>query len=122
MTAIAGAIAGLLQAVSSAAGVAVSYRRGNLTPAVLTAIPSRRPYEVVHMDGTVSQAQARDYILASAILVIEGQQVEPAPGDKIDETINGDLTTFEVMAVGAEKCFDYSDAAKTMIRIHTKQV
>jgi hypothetical protein len=59
----------------------------------------------------------RDYLVAVADL-----PAEPERGDRIAETINGQAVTFEVMAPASEPAWRYSDPARTVYRIHAKEV
>ncbi|MFA7195792.1 MAG: hypothetical protein WC210_08765 [Candidatus Neomarinimicrobiota bacterium] len=97
------------------ASVAVTYSRGadsvELEPTI-----GRTPYSI--LDGEVSvEYESRDYIVASSLLVLDGETVLPQRGDQITEA-SGDI--YEVMALDGEHCFRRMGPSGEVLRIHTK--
>jgi len=120
MTSIfANSVTAALGTLQSAAGRAVVYRRGEVE-INLTAVPGESRFDQSDIDGLVTQAQTRDYLVAEADL---GTLAPPAAGDRIIE-VDGDLeTTYQVMAPGpGASVWRHSDPARSVIRVHTKRV
>jgi len=64
----------------------------------------------------------RDFLIQASDLILDGEPIQPQPGDMIRET-NGDVTyVYEVMAPGGEPHWRWSDAYHKVKRIHAKQV
>lgn len=118
------AIAGAADSLLSAAGVAVTYRRG-IASVELTAVPGQTALEATGEIGVVAQFHTRDYLIRSADLVLSGDQVEPIQGDQIVEVdqASGRTRTYEVMSPGADMpAWRYCDHGRSIIRIHTKLI
>ena len=77
----------------------------------------KTPYESVTSDGMVFTAEARDFLIRSADLVIGGAQVDPERGDTITEA---DETVWTVMLIPGGQCFARVEFG-AMLRIHTKR-
>jgi hypothetical protein len=74
-------------------------------------------YGGVHMEWT-----DRDFLIATADLILAGSPVLPERGDIIRETENGTTYLYEVMAPGNEPPWRWSDPHRQLFRIHTKQI
>ena len=99
----------------------VTYQRGaqNVT---LSATVGRSVFQVVTADGLVEQVERRDYLVRAANLVLGGAATEPQVGDRIRETVGGNVQVYEVMGAGQEKHFRKSDPDGLTLRIHTAHV
>ena len=97
------------------------YLRGAQSVA-LNATVGRSMFQVVTADGLVEQVERRDYLVRAADLVLGGAQVEPQVGDRIRETVGGNVQVYEVMGAGQEKYFRKSDPDGLTLRIHTAHV
>lgn len=103
-----------------AAGVDVTYARGAQTLDV-TAVVGRTAYaQTAPSPGGASLVYGdRDYLILAADLTLG----EPAEGDRVTETIEGVACVFECMKPDTgEPAYRYSDATRTVWRIHVKQV
>ena len=99
----------------------VVYRRGDESASVLATV-GRTLFELADAAGEQVQYESRDYLIAAADLVLDGSQVEPQRGDRIEEVLGGQTLTYEVMAPGQEPPWRYSDPYRTTLRIHTKLI
>jgi len=99
----------------------VTYRRGASTVEILATVGATR-FEADDGSGIVVEMEARDYLIASADLVLDGEQVQPERGDEIVEERDGASYVYEVMDLGAEKHFVTCDPDGRTLRIHTKHV
>ncbi len=99
----------------------VTYTRGAYS-VVVQATVGATPVDIDDGDGMAIRRQHRDYLLASADLVLNAVTVTPAAGDKITDTLADGDHVFEVVPLGAEKCWRASDGDGVTIRIHTKEV
>lgn len=71
---------------------------------------------------------ARDFLISASALVLLGQQIEPAEGDQIVETITNDddepvaTVTHTVLPPSTEEpAWRYSDPTRKRVRLHTKE-
>ncbi len=103
----------------------VTYIRGNASVQVQATIGAT-DFQMDNGDGLIETFQTRDYLIQSADLVLAGEEVLPARGDKIQETVadpaGGVTFTYEVLAPGSTAVWRYSDPYRTTLRIHTKLV
>lgn len=113
----------LLSRQQTAAGVSVTYTRASGgTPLTPTVIPGQTVYTASDVPGRV-EISARDYLVAVADLMVAGVESPPAVGDRIAETINGTLKTFEVQDPdNGEPCWRYGTQSRKWYRLHMKAV
>jgi hypothetical protein len=91
----------------------VTYRRGE-TEATLDATLGRTEYEVQDDYGLVVAAHVTDFLVQA-----EGFPfAEPQPGDRIV----ADGVVYEVMSLGNQGHWRWSDPYRTTMRIHTKDI
>jgi hypothetical protein len=110
-------LAGGLAAIRSIAGDQVIYE-GDAGQAIVSAVLGATRYEAEDANGVSVTAIATDFLVAVAELVIDGQPVTPAPGHRITRGAE----VYELMMLGDEPCFRFSDPGHTQYRLHTKQV
>jgi hypothetical protein len=99
----------------------VTYRRG-ANAVVVKATIGRTLFEQDDGAGVIIRTQVRDYLIDSADLVLGGQPTLPEKGDRIDETDAGQKYVHEVLPLGNEPHWRYSDPYRRTLRIHTKLV
>jgi hypothetical protein len=92
---------------------AVTYTRGG-TSLSITATAARTEYESGDEQGVRVAAEMQDWIVTAADLAGLGV---PVAGDQI---ISG-ARTFEVMNLGTENCWRWTDGFSMSLRIHTKE-
>ena len=95
--------------------VPVIYRRGTYST-TLSATVGKTVFKVLDDYGRYQYIESRDYLINSAILIVDGERVLPEPGDEIIE----DNLVYEVMAPNHEPEWRYSDSYRKCLRIHTK--
>lgn len=106
--------------LGQAAGTAVTYTRGATVVPLDDALVGRTAFVSNQQNAARVEWGDRDYLIPVASLVALG---EPADGDRIGETVNGTALVFEVMTPSTgEPAWRYSDATRTVFRVHTKQV
>ena len=99
----------------------VVYRRGELG-ATLQATIGKSMYDQDDGEGIVTRSQVRDFLIDTQSLLQSNIGTLPRRGDTIVE-IDGDHTfIFEVMALGGDTPWRYSDPFRLKLRIHTKQI
>lgn len=99
----------------------VIYQRG-ADQITVAAMAGDVRYEVTESDGLVTQYISRDFLIDSALLVIDAARILPARGDKIIETLNGVTHTYSVLPPpGGEHHYRPCDPARVKLRIHTKE-
>lgn len=99
----------------------VTYRRGAAATVVLATV-GRTTFEQDNGAGILLHAQVRDYLIDTADLVLVGEASLPANGDRIEEIDAGQTFIYEVLPLGGEPCWRYSDPYRQTLRIHTKLV
>lgn len=99
----------------------VTYQRGE-SAVELAATVGRTLFETANEFGIVERTESRDFLIAAADLVLDGQSAQPRRGDRIREPSGGQVFVYEVMAPGNEPCWRFSDPYRRTLRIHTKQV
>ena len=113
-----GAAQSLAASLSSVAGRPCVYRRGS-EALEITAYPGQTAFETVSGLDDISEAfYSRDYLFRACDLVLGGEPTLPVPGDQI---IDGQ-TVYEVMRGQGERPYRFSDHARTLLRVHTKEV
>ena len=99
----------------------VTYLRG-VDSVLVQATVGRTMFEQDDGSGVIIRTQIRDYLIDTADLVLAGQPTLPERGDRIEETEGGKKFTYEVMPLGTEPHWRYSDPYRKTLRIHTKHI
>lgn len=99
----------------------VTYRRG-VDSVPVQATVGRTVVEQDDGSGVIVRTEVRDYLIDTADLVLAGQPVLPERGDRIEETEGGKKFTYEVMPLGTEPHWRYSDPYRKTLRVHTKHI
>lgn len=73
-------------------------------------------------EGVRMNSKVRDYLIVPESLIINSIKVEPAEGDQIVDTNDGSTQTYEVMSLGGDMAWRYTDRYHTMLRVHTRDV
>ena len=95
----------------------VTYARGGDT-VELNATAGRTEFEQVDDYGIVHKIESRDFLIRATDLVLNSVTVLPAVGDRVTDGAH----VYEVMPLGTEPPYRFSDAAHATLRIHTKYV
>jgi hypothetical protein len=98
----------------------VTYRRAGQADANVQATFGRTDYEVADDYGATIKAHVIDFLILGDDL-----GSEPQAGDQIvaDPSAGaGQAAVYEVMALGGEGCWRWSDPYRTTMRIHTKEI
>ncbi len=66
-------------------------------------------------------AGERDWLIASADLILDGDLILPVSGDHVHETVGETTYVWEILPIDGETCFIWSDATRTTMRVHTKR-
>lgn len=104
------------------AGRTVRYVRRGRSIANLQCSVAMQDYEVLQEDGSLTLVKSFDYTITAALLVLEGETIEPREGDLIVETIAGAERTFEVVTIGNKPCFEWQDTAGILLLVHTQRI
>lgn len=97
----------------------VVYLRGG-DSVELQATIGRTVFEQQDQFGVIQRTETRDYLVRAQDIVLAGAQAEPKAGDRVREpTVTGALL-YEVMSIGNEPPFRFSDPERRTLRIHTK--
>jgi len=111
----------LAEQLSVHASRPVVYRRGELG-VELSAVIGRSTYQQDNGEGLVTRSQVRDYLIDTQSLMLSIIGGLPKRGDRIIE-IDGEQTfVFEVMSLGGDPPWRFSDPFRLKLRIHTKQI
>ena len=99
----------------------VVYRRGELGVELVATI-GRSMYDQDDGEGIITRSQVRDFLIDTNLLLLSIIGSLPRRGDQVIE-FDGDKTfIFEVMSLGGDPPWRYSDPFRLKLRIHTKQV
>jgi hypothetical protein len=116
--------------LKSHASVAITYRRGPQSVALRASV-GRNPTEADSREGATIEAEARDFLITAADLILGGGRVEPKVDDRIEMTLGDTVATFAVFrplsqsSGGVDQLdphFRYSDRGGAILRVHTKRV
>ncbi len=99
----------------------VTYQRGAAS-VELNATIGQTTFEQTDDYGGIQRIEARDFLVQTADLVLDGEVTLPMVGDRIRETAGDSVFIYEVMAFGSEPCFRYADSYRLSLRIHTKHI
>lgn len=103
--------------LQTAGGRSVTYRRANQPAVTLTGVPIKVIYTATNNEGMQTQIESWDWgsILATDL------GFKPIPGDKIRETLNGEVIDYEVFEPGDNPCFELMDTAGILWVIHSSR-
>jgi len=99
----------------------VVYRRGVLG-VTLQATIGKSMYDQDDGEGIVTRSQVRDFLIDTYALLSSLIGSLPRRGDTIVEIDGNSTFIFEVMALGGDPPWRYSDPFRLKLRIHTKQI
>jgi hypothetical protein len=119
-TDVATALAGSFSLLRDAAGVPITYGRGDDNVA-LVAVAGSTQYAEVQGAGYVETGQTRDFMILAEELKFGNQHVLPERGDTVTEVIDGAEKSYKVVAPGGDRFFNFSDSYRTILRIHCMQ-
>ncbi len=111
----------LAEKLTKQASRPIVYQREDVT-AELTATIGVSRYEQDDGKGIVTRAQVRDYLIDTQSLIQSPIGTLPRRGDRITEQDGNTTYVFEIMSIGGEPPWRYSDPFRVKLRIHTKQV
>lgn len=106
--------------LSKHASCEVVYRRGELG-VFLRATIGQSSYQQDDGEGTIVRSQVRDFLINTDELLLSVIGSLPRRGDQIIEE-GETIAVFEVMSLGSDPPWRYSDPFRHKLRIHTKQV
>lgn len=116
----------LTRNLKAAAGVTAIYTRGTYSVTLsgsTSVVVGNTLFKLQDANGLRMMWGERDYLIASADLILNGSATEPAENDRITETINGTSMTFEVLPIAtSEPAWRWSDPSRSVYRIHVKRV
>jgi hypothetical protein len=102
------------------------YTSGPLVFTGVSATVGNTSVEVDTMDGVTVRTHTRDYLIDAMELVdTRGPDpvvVEPRSGDRITDLGTTPAQLYEVLPMGGEPCWRWSDRAHKRRRIHTKWI
>jgi len=97
----------------------VTYFRG-AGSVTLQATVGKTVFDQQDQFNVVQRTESRDFLVLAADLVLAGQQTLPQAGDRIVESDGAPSLLYEVVSIGAEPPFRFSDPERATLRIHTK--
>lgn len=111
----------LAQQLTEHATRSVVYHRGH-EQVELPATIGKSAYQLDDGAGMRTRAQVRDYLIDTHLLVLDGLATLPRAGDQVRESDGEKIYVYEVMALGGEPPWRYSDPVRLKLRVHTKLV
>lgn len=110
------------RSIQSAAGLVVTLTRGADSVDNVAATDGASKFEVVTADGTVLNFQSVDFLILATDYDFGTGPVLPARADRIEKPDGGGVLTYEVVSQPGVQPYRFCDAARTLLRVHTKQV
>ena len=116
-------------------GITVTYRRQETgTTVSVSAVVGRTVFDVDEGYGQITRFESRDFLINKSDLI--GFPFETTPssfpqrGDEIDELVLDDVRLpgqsiryrYEVMAPSGQAVWEYADASRNLLRVHTKLI
>ena len=99
----------------------VIFRRGD-SEFKVTATIGKTVAEQDSGDGLILKAEIRDYLINTSDLALSGERILPKRGDQIIEDHDGQYHVYEVLPIGNQRAWRYSDPFRIKLRIHTKRI
>jgi hypothetical protein len=99
----------------------VVYRRGEQQQ-TLTATIGKTIAEQDSGNGLLLRTEIRDYLINTNDLKLGGQQILPERGDQIIESDVDAIYVYEVLPIGNQRAWRYSDPFRLKLRIHTRLI
>lgn len=98
----------------------VVFRRGAAQVTVAATL-GRKDFEADTLAGRL-YFRASDFLIPAASLVLNGQNVLPERGDRIEVAFGAGTVVFEVLAHDGVPPWEYADPHQHMLRIHAKRI
>jgi hypothetical protein len=114
-------IAAALGTIRKLSGVPVVYSDGVFTANIAAAGVGLTEYQLDDGGEIVETWTARDYLIATSDIVLNGVPTLPKKGHTIVETINGVPVTHTVLAPAGKQVYSFSDSGETQLRVHTQE-
>lgn len=111
----------LADKLSEFASREVIYQR-DVTQFPVTATIGKTEAEQDSGDGLILRVEIRDFLIDTQSLAIDGAPILPERGDRILETEAGQTFTYEVLPIGSQRAWRYSDPFRLKVRIHTRLI
>ncbi len=111
----------LANQMSAFASQTVTYSRGN-DSVIINATFGSTDLSIADDYGSSIAGKVVDLIVAAASLVLDGKEIKPEVGDKIELTDGSKTTTYEVLDLAGDGCYRFSDSYGIGLRIHTKLI
>ena len=99
----------------------VVYQRDEVS-VELPATIGKSEYEKDDGEGIITRAQVRDFLINTKDLLQSAIGTWPRRGDRILEAVDDTTFIYELMSIGNEPPWRYSDPFRVKLRIHTKLV
>lgn len=108
---------------AESASILVTLRRAGYDDVTdVVAVLGNTAIEEEREDGSSLRVDSRDFLIRATDYLIDGEQVEPADGDLIIETVDGTELFYELRPFAGEASARPMDQFRTRWRCHTKQV
>lgn len=117
----ADAVARALRTAKNLTGLEVVYRRGS-DAVPLKATKTRPAVDQDRAEGVTIDADAADWLIEAADLVIDGKRTKPAERDLIEYLAGSVKETYRVMPTTGESHYEPVDPWNLSWRVHTKLV
>lgn len=96
----------------------VTYLRGSDSVHAQATV-GRTVFEQQDQFGAVQRTETRDYLVRTEDLILGGERALPRAGDRVREPGGTAALLYEVMSIGSEPPFRFSDPDRRTLRIHT---
>ena len=100
------------------ASITITYSRGDSGVGGIPATVGRTLTEMLTGDVMVLY-ENRDFLIQSALLILDGELVVPKNGDRITEASG---QAYEVLELPGQPCWAWIDGGREVMRIHAKMI
>jgi hypothetical protein len=99
----------------------VVYERGT-DSVVVQATPGKTEFEQTDAQGFKTVSEVRDWLIPATELVLADVLTLPERGDRIRETEGDVVHVYEVVPVGGEPPYRFTDPYRTLLRVHVREI
>jgi len=99
----------------------VIYERGT-NSVVVQATPGKTEFEQTDAQGFKTVSEVRDWLIPTTELVLANVLTLPERGDRIRETEGDVVHVYEVVPVGGEPPYRFTDPYRTLLRVHVREI
>lgn len=100
----------------------IRYWRGSAYVDLSDVVMGATPIGFALSNTLIQSWRSTDFLIPVASLALNGREISPEKGDRVEVSLNGETVRFVVAQTDDQRCFRYSDAvARKTFRVHTRE-